>query len=289
MVPATFAENLAITYEGIEFVDYSELPIDYIEPNAIKVADEEPVFIENEEHTDGGRLELRWNGNIYAQYGCSVATIKYTNPIRSNQGVKVAVAISDEKMLEYFGTTFKSEEECTELAFKGLEILKSGDIPLNNLQKMYNKKVFTTYEPTTSISGEELAQILGSESFLGMTAEQLLLLKTDDLGKFSEIDKLRLAQLGEYEIKKSFAIIGQSGVINPGYEINELKLTTFYDNKYALAAGEYSGRLLLTVYDQSKGTMSNLDVKLPLKIHIEEDLPADFCNEYDITLISKRE
>ena len=252
---------------------------------SLSVEGYEADYVENSELKDTGFVELHWNSTAYAKYGCSIASINYENPTRSNIGMTLSVAIFDGNLIKYFGTTYRSEEEVLELALEGLDALQNGikisDAPL--LVKEDGLFYGLTEEEVSLLTKSELIQLLVEQNFLGMSAEELNLLDEDGVKALNEIEKLTLAQLGGYNFYTFYQKIGETGVINPGYAIYEVELQTL-PGMLVIPKGEYEGIFVLNAFDEYRNELSDFFIHLPITLKIAEDLPEELQEEYGVSL-----
>ena len=288
------------------------------DPDQVKVSSNDAHYVQNEERQDSGTVKLEWNGSAYSKYGCSTANINYTNTLDSNIDVKLSVAIFDGDLLEYFGTTFRTEKEINDLALKGFEAFKSG-ISISNAAKLSDYFGKRTPEEISKIGKFRLSMILGGKKFAGMNSWQLFTLTEEKVKELSEKDKLTLAQLGGYGFYTRYAKIGETnGYIEPGYAIYQVDLNQligdgFYEVEdsdgnttevpYGLRGGNitlprrfkvlengtketisYNAIYILNAFDKENNEYSRVFVHLPIELYIEEDLPEELQKEYGITL-----
>ena len=308
------------TQEAETEKDVPEEPLAKPDPNEVKVSSSDAHYVQNEERQDSGTVKLEWNGSAYSKYGCSTADINYTNTLDSNIDVKLSVGIFDGDLLEYFGTTFRTEKEINDLALKGFEALKSG-ISVSNAAKLVELGYFGER------NAEEIAKlgrirryfILGQQKFANLSTFDLFQLTEDKVKEMSEKDKLTLAQLGGYEFDKRYAIIGETnGYIEPGYaiykvDLNQLIGDGFYEVEdsagnttempYGLRGGNitlprrvkihedgtketisYNAVYILNAFDKEKNEFSKVFIHLPIDLYVEEDLPEELQKEYNVTL-----
>lgn len=260
-------------------------PIVTPDPRAVQVGSDREDLIENGEFEDQGTVWVEWSGTAISLYGCTTAKINYTNPSRSNIGVTMAMAIFDEDLIEYFGTTFRSKEEQIALAKTGLEALNEG-ISLGSASKMVTITNYfegLTSEEVEALSPEELVNLLGEKNFIGMNAEELQNLKEEDLANLSEEELLELAKLGDYNPKEWYYVIGQNALINPGWAIYEIDLYTL-PGLLVLPKGEYKAVYVLNAYMEDKNEMSDFFIHLPITLKVQDDLPEDLQKEYGVTM-----
>lgn len=266
-----------------------EIPIVTPEPRAVLVETERDKLVENTEFEDQGTVWVEWNGKVISDYGCSTAKMNYTNPTRSNIGVTLALAIFDTDLVKYFGTTFRTLEEQVDMANTGLEALRSG-ITLSTASKLVaNNDYFLgmTAEELNAMSSEDLIKFLGDKSFIGMTAEELKTLDEAGLLELDELQRLELAQLGTYNPNEFYQKIGgETGVINPGYALYEIDLYTL-PGKNVLPKGEYTAVFVLNGYMEDKNELSDFFIHLPIELQVKEDLPVELQEEYSVNLLSR--
>lgn len=266
-----------------------EIPIVTPEPRAVLVETERDKLVENTEFEDQGTVWVEWNGKVISDYGCSTAKMNYTNPTRSNIGVTLALAIFDTDLVKYFGTTFRTLEEQVDMATTGLEALRSG-ITLSTASKLVaNNDYFLgmTAEELNAMSSEDLIKFLGDKSFIGMTAEELKTLDEAGLLELDELQRLELAQLGTYNPNEFYQKIGgETGVINPGYALYEIDLYTL-PGKNVLPKGEYTAVFVLNGYMEDKNELSDFFIHLPIELQVKEDLPVELQEEYSVNLLSR--
>lgn len=266
-------------------------PIRLPEPNAVLIGSEREKLVENDELEDTGTVWISWNGRAYAKYGCTTAKINYTNPGRSNIGVTLKIAIFDGDMLEYFGTTFRTENELLALALNGLDALQNG-ITLSSADYLVNSEnpVFGNLSATevTKLNQEELSIHLSSAEFIpGLMKEDYLNLSPEKVEVMTELEKLTLAQLGGYNFYTFYMDLTQeTGVINPSYALYQIDLYTLTGG-VALPKGKYKATFVLNGYDASRNMMSDFFIHLPIELIIEEDLPEKMQEEYGISLASR--
>lgn len=263
-------------------------PIVTPEPRAVLVGEEETDYIENGEHEDAGTVWVYWNDTAYSKYGCSIADINYTNPNRSNIGVTLSVGIFDGDLIEYFGTTFRKEDEVQEFAMMGFNALNEGVALSNASYLVVEGGIFEgmTEEEVASLDKEGLAKVLGDKNFIGMTSEELMALDESKVKELGEIDKLTLAQLGGYNFYTYCVSIGEAGVINPGYALYQVELHTL-PGVITIPKGEYKAVFILNGYDAKKNELSDFFIHLPITLQIAEDLPEELQVEYGITLATR--
>lgn len=267
-----------------------EEPLVTPDPKEVYVEDhhgESGGYVENGELEDTGSLELSWNSKAIATYGCSTAKINYENLNRSNIDITVTVAIFDGDLIEYFGTTFRPEEEVNELALKGYYALQSG-ISLSDASKLVTLKYFDdmTEEEISKLTKKEIVSILGKKNFAGMTEEELDSLDREGVKNLSEKNKLILAQLGGYNFYTFYMEIGNTGVVEPGYGIYEVDLYTL-PGKITLPKGQYKAIYVLKSYDKIKNKFSDFYIHLPINLEVVEDLPEELQKEYDVILATR--
>lgn len=264
-----------------------EEPLATPDPRAVVVGETDVEFVENGELEDDGTVWISWNGKAYAKYGCVTADINYTNPSSSNIGVTLTVGIFDGDLITYFGTTFRPEDEVNELASKGYEALQNG-IALGNAGRMITNGYFVglTETEVAELEKEQIIEYLIQEEVFDMDKETLMALTEEDVLAWDEVSKLTLAQLGGYDFEEYYMEIGEAGVINPGYALYQVDLFTF-PGKISLAKGEYEAVFVLQGYDAIKNSLSDFIIHLPIELCIEEDLPEELCEEYDITVATR--
>lgn len=286
---AGMAEKTQITLSENGISDKAEIELGTLDERAVMLT-EGAKFVENEEGTDSGLIQYYWNPEVYAMYGCTMATLNYENPIASNMGVIVSIVVYDNELLEKFGTTFRSEEECTELALKGLSVLKNGVYDSNTAADLFFKGYIPSDYITVNVDlpSEELVKRLADAGFLKMTEEELLSLNEEKVLELSELEKLQLAELGGYSFDKYYHVIAETGVINPGYAVYNTPLYTFEDG-IALPKGTYNGDFFVQAYDKNSNKISDMAMNFFAIINVQEDLPEGFCQEYGITLAAKSE
>lgn len=263
-------------------------PIVTLDPRAVKVGEKSDGLVENTDLEDKGTVWVEWNGNAYSLYGCTTAKISYTNPTRSNIGVTLALVIFDSDLVEYFGTTFRSEEEQIEFATKGLEALKNG-ISIGNASMLLEITDYfegMTDEEVSNLTNEELVTILGEKNFIGMTAEELGKLEEGKLAELTELERLELAKLGGYNPNENYYVLGEDALIDPGYAIYEIDLYTL-PGMLVLPKGEYSACFVLNGYAADKNEMSDFFIHLPIKLTVQKDLPEDLQEEYAVSLATR--
>ena len=255
------------------------------DPRAVKVGEREDL-VENSDLEDKGTVWCEWSGRAYSKYGCTTAKIGYTNPTRSNIGVTLKMAIFDEDLVTYFGTTFRSEEEQIELANTGWKALQDG-ITLSTATRLVNDTDWfegMTPEQVKDLSGEELLEHLSRKDIFGFLPKTLTGVEEGWLSDLDEEQRLSLAQLGEYNPKEYYQLIGEDGLLNPGYEIGEIDLYTL-PVKQVLPKGDYDATFVLTGYMADKNEFSDCQIQLPVTLTIEEDLPDDLLEEYGLYLL----
>lgn len=269
----------------------SQEPIEPIvtpDPRAVLIGSEETDYVENGEFEDTGTVWVYWNDTAYSKYGCSIADINYTNPNRSNIGVTLSIGIFDGDMIEYFGTTFRTDEEVQKYAMMGYEALQDG-ISLSNASYLVAENgIFEgmTEEEVSLLGKSEIAEFLGDKNFIGMTKEELMSLDEEKVKELSEINKLTLAQLGGYNFYTYCVIIGEAGVINPGYALYQIELYTL-PGVITIPKGEYRAVFVLNGYDANKNELSDFFIHLPITLQIAEDLPEELQIENGITLATR--
>ena len=292
--------------ESEEEKEEPEEPLAMPDPDQVKVSSNDAHYVQNEERQDSGTVKLEWNGSAYSKYGCSTADINYTNTLDSNIDVKLSVAIFDGDLLEYFGTTFRTEKEINDLALKGFEAIKTG-ITVSNAAKLSAYFGKLTPEDISMLGKFRLCFILGSQKFAGMGRWDFLTLNEEKVKKLSEKDKLTLAQLGGYGFYTRYAKIGETnGYIEPGYAIYNINLNQligdgFYEvedstgktiempyglreNNITLPKGNYNAVYILNAFDKEKNEFSKVFIHLPVDLYVEEDLTEELQKEYNVTL-----
>ena len=243
-----------------------EVPLEPIvtpDPRAVLVGSEETDYVENDEHEDKGTVWVYWNDDAYSKYGCTIADINYTNPNKSNIGVTLTVGIFDGDMIEYFGTTFRTEAELKELAMLGYDALQNG-VELSNASYLVREGgIFEgmSEEEVKLLDKAALAKYLGEKNFIGMTEEQFLSLDEATVSGLSEIDKLTFAQLGGYNFYTFCVSVGEAGVINPGYALYQVELHTL-PGLVTLPKGDYKAIFILNGYDAVKNKLSDFFIHL---------------------------
>lgn len=263
-------------------------PIVTPDPRAVLTGSEETDYIENGEWEDAGTVWVEWNDTAYATYGCSTADINYTNPNRSNIGVTLSIGIFDGDMITYFGTTFRPEKELLELAMRGYKALQDGIYISDADYLVAEGGIFEGMDSKeiSNLDKDELTYILGNQEFIGMNQEELMNLSEDDVNSLSEIDKLTLAQLGGYNFYTYCVILGEAGVINPGYTLYQVDLHTL-PGRITIPKGEYKAVFVLNGYDANKNELSDFFIHLPITLEVEEDLPEELQIEYSVTLATR--
>lgn len=262
-------------------------PLATPDPRAVVVGETDVDFVENGELEDDGTVWISWNGKAYAKYGCTTASISYTNPSSSNIGVTLKVGIFDRNLITYFGTTFRLEEEVNELAVAGYEALQNGlklGAATNLIQDGYFEGL--TEAEVSELDKEQVATYLGEKNFLEMDKDALIALTEEDVLAWDEISKLSIAELGGYDFDQFYMEIGEAGVINPGYALYEVDLYTL-PNRICISKGEYEAVFVLQGYDAIKNSLSDFFIHLPIELYIEEDLTEELCEEYDITVATR--
>ena len=284
---SAFAVDILPKDEEVEATEAPTEPLATPDPRAVSVGGDRTEFVENGEGEDKGTVWISWNGQGYAKYGCTTASINYTNPSASNIGVTLKVAIFDRDLITYFGTTFRPEEEINELAVKGYEALQNG-INIAVATNLISQGYFEGYNEAgaATFDKEKLAEELSKVGFIGKTKEELINLTEEDVYEFDEVTKLTLAQLGGYSFAEFYMVIGEAGVVNPGYALYEVDLHTLPD-KVAIPKGEYDAVFVLQGYDEEKNQLSDFFIHLPIVLNIEEDLPEELQVEYCITLAER--
>lgn len=255
------------------------------DPRAIKVGEREDL-VENSDLEDKGTVWCEWNGRAYSKYGCTTAKIGYTNPSRSNIGVTLKIAIFDEDLVTYFGTTFRSDEEQIELANTGWKSLQDG-ITLSAATRIVNDTDWfegMTPEQVSSLSEKDVIAYLSQKDTFNFLPKDSTGLDENWLSSLSEEQRLSLAQLGEYNPKEYYLVIGEDGLLNPGYEIREIDLYTL-PIKQVLPKGDYDAIFVLTGYMADKNEFSDCQIQLPVTLTIEENLPDDLLEEYGLYLL----
>ena len=263
-------------------------PIVTPDPRAVALSVEGRVadYVENDELEDKGMVEIHWNSHAYALYGCSTASINYENPTSSNIGMVLKLAILDANMIRYFGTTYRTDEETLLLALKGYHALQNG-IYLSIASFLVREGgVLEGYKDSdvVAFSKEELAKVLSERNFLGMTAEELFNLQEEDVFAFNELERLTLAQLGGYDFYNYYAVLGETGVIDPGYGIYDVDLRNLPNTQLILPQGEYKCIFVLNAYDRNKNELSKMFIHLPVTLSITENLPEGTQNEFGVAL-----
>ena len=263
-------------------------PLATIDPNAVRLTDIDPNLIENQELEDKGTVWLDWNGKAYAKYGCSPAIINYTNPIKSNIGVVLSVGIYDGDLIKYFGTTFRDEEEINKLALEGFNALHNGIEAFAARRLTAKGGIFEgeEVESITSLEKEDIFKKLGEIGFLNMTEDQLKNLSIFDVYNMSEIEKLTLATLCEYDFYMYRLIIGDAGLINPGYALYKVDLYNL-PGRLVIPTGEYKAFFELNGYDENKNAFSDFHIRLPITLYIQEDLPEELQEEYELQMAKR--
>lgn len=258
------------------------------DPRVIKAGTEREDLVQNGENEDTGTVWVTWSGKARTMYGCTTMSMRYTNPTRSNIGVTLKVAIMDDKLLKYFGTTFKSEEMLNTLALGGLTALNEGiklspEIEFRNLGKVFEG--INIYD-LVALDKTELCKILGKKGFLGMDEEALNNLDEETVLEFNEVQKLELAQLCGYNFETNYCEIAEAGLINPGFKLCEIDLHTL-PNRGVLPKGEYEATYVLNGFDASKNEFSDFDITLPVDIMVKEDLPEEMQRQYGVFLLER--
>lgn len=244
-------------------------------------------YMEENELLDDGGVWISWNDEAYSKYGCTTASINYTNPSGSNIGVVLRMAIFDEDLLSYFGTTFRDEDEVLELALCGLDALENGIHPTNAKKLIENNELFSGMsEEEFDVEPSELPKLLASKGFLGMTEEELASLDKATVNSLSEVDKLALAELADYDPAVWYMEIAKAGVIKPGFALYEIDLHTL-PGQICLPKGEYKAVFVLNGYDAWKSETSDFFINLPITLEVKEDLPVELQVEYGITLAER--
>ena len=90
---SAFAVDILPKDEEVEATEAPTEPLATPDPRAVLVGGDQTEFVENGEGEDKGTVWISWNGQGYAKYGCTTASINYTNPAASNIGVTLKVAI----------------------------------------------------------------------------------------------------------------------------------------------------------------------------------------------------
>ena len=290
----TFATAFAVGVAPVngEYVP-EEIPTEPLatpEPNAVKIADfDEDNFVENGELQDQGTVWVEWAGTMKSKWGCSTASMNYTNPTRSNIGVTFKVGIFDCDLVTYFGTTFRSEEETKVLALYGLNAMNNG-MHISALKEF--RGIGMPFEGIgeedfANMEVRDIVEILVSKGFMGgMTTDEILALTEDDVASMSEIQKLDLAQLADYDYFASYQVIGEAGVINPGYALYHIDLYTL-PGRITLPKGDYRAVYVLNGYDAEKNQLSKFFIHLPITLNVEEDLPEELQIEYGVSLADR--
>lgn len=257
------------------------------EPRAVLTGDETLDFVENGEGEDNGTVWISWNTHAYSKYGCSTASINYSNPSSSNIGVTLAIGIFDENLITYFGTTFRTEEEINELAVKGYEALQSG-LNISSATNLISEGHFVgmTEADVIALDKEALAASLAETGFLGLDKDTLMALTEEEVLGWDEVAKLTLAELGGYDMDQYYQEIGKTGVINPGYTLYEVDLYTL-PGRISLAKGEYEVVFVLQGFDAIKNQLSDVIIHLPVILEVEEDLTEELMADYDITCATR--
>lgn len=260
-------------------------PIVTPDPRAVKVGSDRDELVENDEFEDHGTVWVEWSGRAISLYGCTTAKINYTNPTRSNIGVTLSMAIFDEDLLRYFGTTYRSEEEQLELAMTGLKALKEGITPSSATKLLTITEYFEgmTEKEIDELSPEELVNRLAEHGFLGMTAEELFALDENGLREFTEVERLEVAKIGIYNPEEYYLLIGEDALINPGYAIYEIDLYSL-PGRLVLPKGEYDAAFVLNGYMADKNEMSDFFIHLPITLVVQKDLPEELQEEYSLEL-----
>ncbi len=245
------------------------------------------AYMSKNQNLDDGEVWLEWSEKSRATYGCTTASISYTNPSSSNIGVILKIVISDAELLNDFGTTFRTDEEVLELASKGVEALENG-IHITVAEKLVaNNSAFAgmTAEELC-VDGSKLPKLLASKGFLEMTEEEISELSVDKLTEMSETERLTIAMLGGYDPNTMYMEIAKSGVIKPGYRLKQIDLHTL-PGKVCLPEGTYNAFFMVNGFDAWKSELSDFSIQLPLKLTIKEDLPENLQEEYGVTLAKK--
>lgn len=275
---------MAISFENGNLVEPVSLELGEADPKAVQVEEQVVDHVENGEHEDTGDVFVRWSKGATVKYGCDLASIDYTNPGRSNMGVKLELMLYDDQAFKYFGTTFRSEEELNALAVAGLEALKLGAPNVWTMDKLLMKGIVVTDQYEYPVSYEDLLDIIVENGYLGYTKEQWLALDEETILRMPEYEKLMIAQFGDYKFKLgNFLSLGETGVLPQGYAINEIQLHTFGDN-YTLPAGNYNAQFWIVGYDALKGEYSKFGSSVPVTLHVQQDLPKNLQEEYGIKL-----
>ena len=284
---SAFAVGILPKDEEVEETQVPTEPLATPDPRAVLIGGERTDFVQNGEDEDKGTVWISWNGHGYAKYGCTTASINYTNPSSSNIGVTLKVAIFDRDLITYFGRTFRPEEEINELAIKGYEALQNG-INIAAATNLISQGYFEGYNETgaATFGKEKLAEELSKVGFIGKTKEELINLTENEVYEFDEVTKLTLAQLGGYSFAEFYMVIGEAGVVNPGYALYEVDLHTL-PNRISIPKGEYEAVFVLQGYDAEKNQLSDFYIHLPIGLSIEDDLPEELQAEYGITLAER--
>lgn len=236
---------------------------------------------------DDGEVWISWSDEVYSKYGCTTATLLYTNPSESNIGVTFEIAIFDAELIDVFGTTFREEGEVFKLALGGFEALKSGVTSSTATRLIKNNEIFEGMsEADFLIEPLELLELLASKGFMGFSKEELSSLNAEKIKKMSEIDQLKLAELGGYDPYSYYMEIAKQGVIKPGFKLEEADLHTL-PGRICLPKGEYNAVFVLNGFDAWKSELSDFVIHLPITLSIKEDLPEELQSEYEITLAEK--
>lgn len=276
-----------------------EEPLVTPDPRAVQIAGERENLVVNNEFEDKGTVWVEWNGKVYSLYGCTLtdddpeeklhnatkAKMNYTNPSRSNIGVTLKLAIFDADLIDYFGTTYRSESEQIELAKTGLKSLKEG-INLSTASKLTNITEYfegLTYEQVSELTSEELTALLGSKNFIGKTDEELRALEETDLVGLTELERLELAKFGDYNPFEYYYVIAENGLINPGNAIYETDILTLPDMSI-LPKGEYDAVFVLNGFAEDLNELSDVFVHLPIKLSVKEDMPEDLLEVFGLSL-----
>ena len=279
--------------DGYSFVDGRIVedfpyPDRELEQLATQVEEQTVEFANNSKGKDSGDVFIRWGQDVFAAFGCSLMEMYYINPGYSNLGVKVELILTDDNLTELFGTTFKSNKELNELALAGFRAMQVGVLNKDAMSRLVIKGVVATNEYDYPLSYVDFAKVLVENNYLGYSLDDWLGMTEEKLLALNEYEKLMIAQFGDYKFYRGgYLSLGETGIINPGYEITIMQLHTFGEDDYVLPGGDYAASLLITPYDAERDEYSKISTKVPVMLHVEQDLPKELQEEYGIKLAVK--
>lgn len=241
-----------------------------LDPSAEKVEEASVPLVQNANGDDSGDVFVQWDQDAAAHYGDGVAKIFYKNPGKSNMGVKVELVIFDNKAYEYFGTTFKSEEELNKLAMQGFAAMQNGVPDIATRDMLFAKGITKENDFDCPLDFAGLIDVLVDNDFLGFSKGDWASLDRTNIRNLSEYQKLMIAQFGDYGFEKNdFVSIGETaGIIDPGYMITSMQLHAIGDDGFVLPEGDYQAQFHIVGYDTGKEDFSDLKINVPVVLRI---------------------